>query len=496
MNKPSKKILLALTSSGFLAIAHAAPPQPQESPTSESTNGREEETKKPLTIDPGEKRPEEQFQTTLFGRLLTIGGQYEVQPRYEEDFELDDNEADDLAGIDQELKAELFYNIADSAALFLQGKVFYEADLYAESGEREQISGIGWSQSWLFFSRVFGSDFNVQIGRQKFADRRQWWWNDEVEAFRLDYLHDDIHAELAVAEQLVVKSSDDDGIDPLREDLFLILGDAIWTWAEKQELGVFFLTQFDHSKTESTGEIIEEAREDDSDANLLWVGGRAFGKYKWKGVGKFFYWLDIATVIGEETAINFEDADPGRLRADNLETRDVLGWGLDVGLRWRTKLPFEPSITIGYARGSADSNPNDGVDTAYRQSGLHRNRVKFDGEQRFRYYGELSRPELSNLEIWTVAIGVPLFEYSSIDLLYHYYNQVHPAPFLRDTKLDAKPTGLNGDLGEELDLVISLDEWEHFQVQFVAGLFRAGDAFGPSSGETAGTVFLKLRYSF
>ncbi len=226
------------------------------------------------------------------------------------------------------------------------------------------------------------------------------------------------------------------------------------------------------------------------------MGGRAFGKYKRKGVGKFTYWFDIAAVLGEETAINFEDADPGRLRVDSLEARDVRGWGLDVGLLWRTKLPFEPSIAMGYARGSADSNPDDGEDTAYRQSGLHRNRVKFEGEQRFRYYGELLRPELSNLEIWTFAVGVPLFESSSIDLLYHNYNQVRPASFLRDTKIDAEPTGLDSDLGEEVDLIVSLDESERYQTQFGAGLFISGDAFGPLSRETAATLFLKLRYSF
>jgi hypothetical protein len=490
------KIIIPLISAWFLAIADAAQAQPVDAPTPATADERDDESKEPLTIDPGEKRPKDQFRTTLFGWPLTIGGQYEFQPRYEEDFALDEDEPDDLAGIDQEIKVELFYNIADSVALFIQGKAFYEADLYAESGEREYIRGVGWSQTWLLLSHLFGTDFNVQLGRQKFADRRQWWWNDEVDSFRLDYLRDDIHAEIAVAEQLAVKSSDEEGIDPVREDLLLVLGDAIWTWAEKQELGVFFLSQFDHSKTEGPGEIIEEASEDDSDADLFWVGGRAFGKYKRKGVGKFTYWLDIAAVLGEETAINFEDADPGRLRVDNLETRDIRGWGLDVGLLWRTKLPFEPSIAMGYARGSADSNPDDGVDTAYRQSGLHRNRVKFEGEQRFRYYGELLRPELSNLEIWTFAIGVPLFESSSIDLLYHNYNQVRPDSFLRDTKLDAEPTGLDSDLGEEVDLIVSLDESEHYQTQFGAGLFFSGDAFGPLSGETAATLFLKLRYSF
>lgn len=466
--------------------------QPTESPDSR-TEGKPQQ---PVTIDPGENRPDEQFQTLLFGRPLTIGGAYEVQPRYEDNYRLTDDRSDELAGIDQELKIELLYRLNDTAVLFLQGKAFYEADLYSARDDKEFVEGIGWSQSWLFLDHIFDSDFSLQVGRQKFADRRQWWWNDELDALRLYYQYGSVHAELATAEQLVVKSSDELDIDAAREDLFLLLGDVIWRWADKQEVGLFYLSQFDHSEVEPVGALVDDDRDDKSDAELHWVGARAFGKFKVRYVGKLAYWLDAAMVTGRDTVRDFNDAGGNRRRVDAVVESDVLGWGVDAGIRWRLPLPFDPNLSLGYARGSGDTARNDSGDTAYRQSGLHRNRVRFEGEQRFFYYGEVLRPELSNLEIWTAAAGVPIFSQSSIDLLYHRYAQVAPTPGLKDTKLDRDPTGQSGDLGEELDLIVSLDEWKHVQAQFVAGAFRAGNAFGAASGETSGVVQLKLRYSF
>jgi len=45
-------------------------------------------------------------------------------------------------------------------------------------------------------------------------------------------------------------------------------------------------------------------------------------------------------------------------------------------------------------------------------------------------------------------------------------------------------------------MVIGLRGWEHLEVEFSAGLFRAGSAYGPLSGETAYITTLKVKYNF
>ena len=57
-------------------------------------------------------------------------------------------------------------------------------------------------------------------------------------------------------------------------------------------------------------------------------------------------------------------------------------------------------------------------------------------------------------------------------------------------------TKISGDLGEEVDVVISLDEWKHFQVQLTGAVFRAGDAYGELSGNTSAMIYAKIKYIF
>ena len=65
-----------------------------------------------------------------------------------------------------------------------------------------------------------------------------------------------------------------------------------------------------------------------------------------------------------------------------------------------------------------------------------------------------------------------------MDLIYHHYRLVEPAPFLRDAGLTATLTGKHRDLGTEIDVVLALEEWERLEFELIASAFRAGRAFG------------------
>lgn len=54
-----------------------------------------------------------------------------------------------------------------------------------------------------------------------------------------------------------------------------------------------------------------------------------------------------------------------------------------------------------------------------RQTGLQDNNGEFFGVDCFRYYGELLRPELSKLQITTLALGFRMLTNSSIEFVYH-----------------------------------------------------------------------------
>ena len=124
---------------------------------------------------------------------------------------------------------------------------------------------------------------------------------------------------------------------------------------------------------------------DESEADLTWVGVRSVGEL----LDDLEYWVEAAAVRGAD----------GR--------RDVRGHGFDTGATWAFEdVAMEPSVTLAFARGSGDRNRRDGVDRDFRQTGLQDNTARFNGVTSFAYYGETLDPELSNLNVFTIGVGL------------------------------------------------------------------------------------------
>ena len=76
----------------------------------------------------------------------------------------------------------------------------------------------------------------------------------------------------------------------------------------------------------------------------------------------FRYWADFALVHGSDE-----------------ESRNLQGYGFELGgTYWLPPdLPFDPSVTLSFAYGSGDGDPNDNTNEAYRQTGLQGNEPTF-----------------------------------------------------------------------------------------------------------------------
>lgn len=166
------------------------------------------------------------------------------------------------------------------------------------------------------------------------------------------------------------------------------------------------------------------------------------------------------------------------------------GWAVDAGGRWESELPVRPVFILGYALGSGDKNPERGSDRAFRQTGLQSN------DEEFRTYGELLRPELSNLSIPVLAVQFPLFSKSHVEFAYRHFRQLQAAPFLRDARIEADPDGINKNIGQEWMLYFLIKDWKKIEIEMVGAAFRAGDAYGALSGKTAYSLFAKVTYEF
>ncbi len=441
-----------------------------------------------LTRKQDDRRPDDQLKVEVFGRPLTIGGEVGVTPRYRHNFNLNPDKNRDRVRLDTEAQIELFYVWNPNLAFFTEGQLNYQQDLYrGNNGTTRGDVEFKRGETWMFWGEILQSNFSLQVGRQNFRETREWWWDEDLDAVRLYYSRPFFHFEVGIAEQLFAVSTNDEGIDPEEKDVLRILSHASWEWSNKQRLGLFFLHQHDYSRTERIKERLREEFEDDNDGDFTWLGLRSQNRFSIDNVGDFGFWADGAWMKGTERNINFDESDiKGISVVDSVEKQKLEGWALDVGLTWELPLSWSPSLTFGYAIGTDD----------FRQTGLQDNNDRFRAVSRFRYYGELLRPELANLQIWTAAATVPFLQNSSVSVLYHNYRQVKASDSLRKGRIDSDPNGISPSIGQEWDVVVALEEWKHWEMEFVAGVFRAGSAYGEQSGNVAVTAIFKVNYNF
>jgi hypothetical protein len=429
------------------------------------------------------RRPSGVLESQIAGRPFIVTGEYAVQVRDRRNYELE-RVRDEVLDSETEFQLEAYYAPWQSVHAFVGAKVVYDAELVRGGGTREPNLAVERDQAWVFFDRIFGSSFGLQVGRQNFKETREWWWDDDLDAVRLYFDRAGWHAELGLARELARVSSLQDAIDPEQQDVVRTLGMASWLWAPRQKLEAYFLHADDRSGSAPVGTRLDEALEDPSDARLTWYGLRAIGSRDFGRPGALEYWADWAAVTGDETRIRYATAG-STSTVTRIGARDVRGSAFDVGLTWETPLPLSPSLTLGYARGSGDADESDGVDRSFRQTGLHNNNWRYSGVNRFRVYGEVLRPELSNLKILTASLGVPLLRSSSLELSWHRYRQLSAADSLRDVRLDTDPSGLSPDIGQEIDLVLGFREGRRLDVEVAAGMFLAGEAYAGSGRRKA-----------
>ena len=397
---------------------------------------------------------------------------------------------DNVQMSDQEIQAAFLYRPSRLMSIFGELKLIAEQEKRDDATPSVSEEGVERGETWLLFKNLYESPYSIKIGRQNFFEPRRWWWDDDLDAISVSYLDNQWQGYVGYGEELGRTSSIENFIDPEKEDVERLLGHANWRVSQTLDLGAFYLRQRDNSGILPVGSIIETAREDESDADLDWFGLRASGDLPISRDHRLSYWADAAIVDGDETLLDFNDAGTGLSRVRSLTRRDVRGWAIDLGLIWTLPWRGAPIVTVSHAHGSGDKDLADDTDRSFRQTGLQ------DSDEEFRTYGELLRPELSNLRVSTVALTFPVHTKTYLTLGYHRFRQVYPAPFLRDARIEADPTGNSKDIGEELSLLVELRKWENLEIDLAAAIFESGDAFGVSAGERAKSLFVKVAYEF
>ena len=446
-----------------------------------------------LTRRLDERRRDDPYTLSVGGRPLAITGEFQSSIFRRKDFALAEGAKDDLTRLDQEFQLEALYKLGGNSRIFLEMKGLTEIETQKEAGGESSDATVERGQMWIYLDGPLGSA--IQVGRMNFRERRSWWWDDDLDAVRLQIVGSSLTAQVAWARELAptVVSRE---IDPAQEDVRRVLAHVGWRYLRRHNLELFYLNQRDDSETGVTGFLLPRDRRDGSDAQLRWIGLRASGNVRFGSEGRFIYWFDTASVRGDERLVEYSSVNSTTSQIQGMRERRVSGHAIDFGAGLQLDWTLRPSLNFGFARASGDADSSDGVDRAFRQTGLEENKSRLLGVKRFRYYGELTQPTLANLEVLTGGLGFRPTKESSVDLLMHRYRQSVAASTISGFRIGAPLDGTNRELGHEIDVVIAVRESKSWEFVITGATFTAGRAYGAQAGRKAKYGELSVTYNF
>ncbi len=364
---------------------------------------------------------------------LSFGARLDLEVQGDNNRDLDDAEDDDLVILRPKLNLAALYRPWDNIDLYGEVRFSYTQVLDDPSDRRSNEEDVEFEvrRAYLLWRGFLIPSLDLQVGRQRFKDDREWLYDENLDAIRTFFNRNPFSLELSVSANLVESEFSNNLIEPNdEEDVIInyILYNA-YRYGRKDEIAFYGIVRQDPSE----------------DQDLAFVG------IHWKGrpIKRQKFWLEAASSLGFE------------------ESNSLMGSGVDLGWISRFDLPLEPSLTVGFAIGSKN----------FRQTGLEDNNGRFNGVVKFKYYGEVLDPELSNIMIPTLGLGIIPFDETSLDIVYHYYAQVEKTDELRDADVDEDLTGEDRDLGHEVDLIFGTEIIKNVKIEFDTGVFIPGKAF-------------------
>jgi alginate production protein len=289
--------------------------------------------------------------------------------------------------------------------------------------------------------------FEFSVGRKNYEDERHWLYDTSMDIVSAGFRRGRLRADATVGREVY---KDLDFAPAKREvkdriDTYMLYGDYRF---ENMRVGAYTIIRDDRSRREGRSRL---------------MGVRAVGF----PADQLSYWADVAM-----------------LRGTDESSRKLEGYGFDVGFTYRfTSVPYIPNVTLSYAFGTGDGNPNDQKNREFRQTGLHTNEIRMGGVPKFKIYGEAFDPDLSNIKIFTAGVGFQPAPNVSVELVYHRYRLHRISDQFRASALTAEINQIDGlfskDMGEGLDVVIGFRRLFGLRLglDLRAGVYFPGDAY-------------------
>lgn len=351
------------------------------------------------------------------------------------------------------------------------------------------------SEFWIGWSWENQNTTQLWIGRRELEDSIGWWWGENVNGLGL-LISDSAEQpglELALIETTQAWTSQPQPDDPEEDSIFHLLGTYHQPLPGGAAVSSFVAVQRDQSATFKSGDLVSETDFDESDSNLIWAGVRYRRTTSITNVGKFSALVDAAYMTGNEvrsllieegededesdTAAE-DEVDPAPQKGQQVDrtVRESLsGWGTNLQLTWNPSFSSHSAVHIGYAYGSGTDRSQRLGSNTFRQTGLQSN------ESDTSYYGHLSDPELSNLQVLTALITHRFEENSGLFLQYNWYQRASRYDDTIEFDLDLDIANNHKDIGSEATIGLKHQFSGGLLAELTLSRFNPGTAVAPTA---------------
>jgi alginate production protein len=362
-----------------------------------------------------------------------LGGRVSMGFENSRNLDLDPDESDSDDWVRPSTRIEISAPLGEYSEAYARID-FRNANYFGNNPGEQGATQFRLREGFIYWGNFLHRSLGLQVGRQRFRDKREFLFDERLDAVRLHYTKKKLKVEVAVAKGVFGQNTSTD------QQLYL-MAYSQYRLPGKRYISGYFMKRNDTTRR---------------DEDPIWYGMSSRGKI----TRRISYWGELARVTG---------------RRGNLWLR---GHAFDLGGSYRfPRLPLNQTLSLGYAYGSGDKDFSDGIDGNFTQTNLQDNSYRYNGLKRYRYYGVLLEPELRNVKIQTLDYGLRPSESWSLNFAYHAYRQVVAAKKIGDTELRMDPRGRDPRLGKELDVVVGIRKIRNIDVTLLMGIFFPGPAF-------------------
>lgn len=128
---------------------------------------------------------------------------------------------------------------------------------------------------------------------------------------------------------------------------------------------------------------------------------------------------------------------------------------------------WNPQLTLGLAAGTS----------GFRQTGIESHKTYDGGQTQFHRNGYVYQPELTNMAVASVGLGLRPSRMFSLDLTARAYAQIKPTAGVPDARVSGETTGRSALLGGELSLVGAWRPTTQTKLEIGMAVFQPGPAY-------------------